>query len=238
MTGERKGEKRVITFFGCLGCMAGFTVLCLAWIVLQLLWPNAFVSPASPDDVKPTTTVLGPAGQPPGAGNIYDQPRPVGQMRRATEGDIKPERHVWSAEKGRGFWAVGARGGGAAVTLTLRAVKRGSIVRQRLNVCWWVPGRIPEPHDPAARMLALANTFPCLRRKGITQWDSAALERESRPWSWGERCAVVFLLSVWNPFDYAADFGLQPWDLHEALKGWDDECRAAFVAWAAAPWWP
>jgi len=91
--------------------------------------------------------------------------------------------------------------------------------------------KIPEPNTPEARILGLWNSFPCLRRKRVEKWDIAAIAEECRPWSTGERLCAAFVLSVWDPEYFT-------FDLHEALKKWDDDNRTAFLAWAAAPWWP
>ncbi len=50
----------------------------------------------------------------------------------------------------------------------------------------------------------------------------------------GAHHAARFVLTVWN---------LGPWqefdgfDFHEAFGKWDKKHRAAFLAWASAPWW-
>lgn len=64
---------------------------------------------------------------------------------------------------------------------------------------------------PEARMLALVNSFPCLRRKCITHWDAVALDEEAGSWSYSERLSLDF---------------------------WDPEQQTAFLAWAQVPWWP
>lgn len=84
---------------------------------------------------------------------------------------------------------------------------------------------------PEARILALLNSFPCLRKKGLQKWDALAVAAEARAWSSGEQEAVRFVLSVWNPEEF-------PWSYQEGLKRWDKPSRAAFLAWAADPWWP
>lgn len=102
-----------------------------------------------------------------------------------------------------------------------------------------------------AMMATLARTFPTLRREApIDPFDPEVLESFAR----GGAChsALVsarFVLSVWSGTTGALDVGKKvadrqwPWkcarfDLHEAFGVWDDEHRAAFLAWARAPWWP
>ena len=57
------------------------------------------------------------------------------------------------------------------------------------------------------------------------------------PLGGGARWAGIFVLSVWNA-DAPGDFGLPAFDVHSALSVWDRAHRAAFLAWAADPWWP
>lgn len=45
--------------------------------------------------------------------------------------------------------------------------------------------------------------------------------------------AASFVLNVWN-----SNSDWPPFDFHEAWALWDDRNRQAFLAWAAAPWWP
>ncbi len=45
-----------------------------------------------------------------------------------------------------------------------------------------------------------------------------------------------FVLSVWNLTDTEEELG--PFNVMNALAGWDREHRAAFVEWARDPWWP
>ncbi len=62
----------------------------------------------------------------------------------------------------------------------------------------------------------------------------------------GMRDAGLFVLSVWNTStDWGEVCGLRRddgptggrFDPHRALGNWDPGHRAAFVAWAVAPWW-
>lgn len=97
MTPQQKNE--AVKVAGCAGALVGLVVLLLAWIVVQLLFPNACVRPAAPVVVS-EANVLGPSGIPPGRENIYDKPRALDSMRRASEGDVKTGAHLWQAEKG------------------------------------------------------------------------------------------------------------------------------------------
>lgn len=100
-------------------------------------------------------------------------------------------------------------------------------------------------HPYSEKMSALAESFPTLLAAGyagIRPWDPLALDAH-RGEAHGERCAIQFLLSVWNPETSAAPKKRDRWkhggfDLQEALGVWDDQHRAAFLAWASAPWWP
>ena len=54
----------------------------------------------------------------------------------------------------------------------------------------------------------------------------------------GLNCATRFVLSVWNyQADRAGDYGLKPFDLHEAMGCWDPGHRKAFGEWVADPFW-
>ena len=52
--------------------------------------------------------------------------------------------------------------------------------------------------------------------------------------SHSERVTAQFLLAIWNP---NAEWRSGRFDLMEALRIWDFEHRAAFLAWANDPWW-
>jgi len=104
------------------------------------------------------------------------------------------------------------------------------------------PETIEEPTEVVPtyrlRMALLTWTFPSLREAdGVHAWEPERFDdwlMSGAP-GHGARCAGRFLLSVWDP-DH-------PWrsgrfELHEALGCWDQEHRAAFGAWVAAPWWP
>ena len=103
---------------------------------------------------------------------------------------------------------------------------------------------LPAACDPpvhlnnSLRMEALLQSFPTLRAAdGVAPWNPARFQRwvrSSAP-GHGAHCAGRFVLSVWNPSTRWKCGRFEP---HEALGVWDPEHRAAFVAWARAPWWP
>ncbi len=95
-----------------------------------------------------------------------------------------------------------------------------------------------EPHTYAARMTALALSFPTLRyADGVAPWEPLHFGRWLRSGApgHGAKCAGRFLLSVWNP---STRWRSGRFDLHEALCVWDREHHAAFLAWVRSPWWP
>lgn len=46
--------------------------------------------------------------------------------------------------------------------------------------------------------------------------------------------AARFLLAVWSK---GAEWDNTPFDVFAAMTVWDEPHRAAFLAWAADPWW-
>jgi len=87
-------------------------------------------------------------------------------------------------------------------------------------------------------MEELALSFPSLRGVIVASaWDARAFDKwASGPAPChGARCAARFVLWVWNP---KTRWRCGSFELQEALCCWDDEHRAAFVAWASTPWWP
>lgn len=92
-------------------------------------------------------------------------------------------------------------------------------------------------HQYAARMTSLAESFHSLRgRPGVSPWDPDALDKWATEGgaTGAERAAARFVLSVWDPW-HAWRCGA--FDMHESLRSWDDDNRAAFARWTAAPWW-
>lgn len=93
-------------------------------------------------------------------------------------------------------------------------------------------------YDYGARMSALALSFPSLRyADGIAPWEPDPFARWLRSGApgHGAKCAGQFVLSVWSP---STRWKSGRFDLHEGLAIWDEPHRAAFLAWARAPWWP
>lgn len=88
-----------------------------------------------------------------------------------------------------------------------------------------------------SRMTELARNFPCLERApGVDPFKPDVLNR----WAWGvashgERATAKFLLAVWDP---ETEWCAGRFDVFEALRVWDVKHRAAFLRWAADPWWP
>jgi hypothetical protein len=93
--------------------------------------------------------------------------------------------------------------------------------------------------DLQERMSRLAESFPSLRGcLGVRPWDPEALDgwAASGVATESGRYAAQFVLSIWFAEHSMAKAG--PFNLSEALGTWDPPHRAAFAAWAAAPWWP
>jgi len=92
--------------------------------------------------------------------------------------------------------------------------------------------------ERALKMQHLAQTFPTLNTiPGIDPWDVHRLGTESiLGVSTGTRHSILVLISMWNP-SAPEYFGLEPFDIHDALQGWDTNHRRAFIAWASTPWW-
>ena len=80
----------------------------------------------------------------------------------------------------------------------------------------------------------LARSFPSLEHAtGLDPWNPGELRRwaaeDPRVTAAGHH-AAAFVLGVWTQ---------QPgFDVVRALAVWDAAHRAAFLAWARAPWWP
>jgi hypothetical protein len=114
-----------------------------------------------------------------------------------------------------------------------------------------------------AFIVAMARNFPALRHRGsLDPWDAMRFRASGIAASHGERCAIQFVLSVWNfstswddPELVAgwleetgitkADLGWDPktatlgkFDVIDALGVWDEGNRAAFIEWAKEPIWP
>ena len=107
-----------------------------------------------------------------------------------------------------------------------RMFARPVIVRRNMNT----------DTSPGHRMKKLARTFPSLCRvfDDLHPWDADKLERWARKASHGEQVSAQFILAVWDP---SHEWQCGRFDAMEALRVWDEEHRAAFLSWAANPWW-
>ena len=107
---------------------------------------------------------------------------------------------------------------------------------------------VVEPSDDAADLAEvpeqsraqsieeLAGSFPSLRQAPLLPWDATefdqwAAEDARSPMAF---FAAQFVLEVW---DAGVDWDCGPFDLMDAMFSWDEPHRAAFLAWAKAPWW-
>lgn len=112
-------------------------------------------------------------------------------------------------------------------------------------------------HLPVARydMLGLVESFPSLRNADhfrlVDHRELGSVERGKRAafdanrlnrWvrtdpgvTAGSLMAGRFVLQVWNPH---TKWTAGRFNVVEALQRWDERHRAAFLAWAADPWWP
>lgn len=89
---------------------------------------------------------------------------------------------------------------------------------------------------PREYITTLAKSFPCIRRLVPEPWDVQKFMAPINVVSTGERHAMLFVASVWNP-GYAAEEGWR-FDAIDALTSWDSANRAAFIAWAQKPYLP
>lgn len=90
----------------------------------------------------------------------------------------------------------------------------------------------------AERLSTFAETFPGLRGKmGVRPWQPGQIAR----WFGDSQAAgdtrgahaARFVLEIAHP---GSTFGR--FNAVQALREWDEPHRAAFLAWAQAPWWP
>lgn len=94
--------------------------------------------------------------------------------------------------------------------------------------------------DYRAKMADLCASFHPLRgRPGTDPWDADLLIRALRrdDWTPASRDCALFVLGVWNAA-IARDRPALRFDFVTAFGRWDAQNRAAFLAWAAAPFWP
>jgi hypothetical protein len=95
------------------------------------------------------------------------------------------------------------------------------------------------------RMWMLAHSFPTLQRWEMDHagedFDGSQIQRALRePWvTDASRHALMFIGDIWN------SDGRDEWPprlrnstVVDAFRTWDDEHRAAALAWFRDPWWP
>lgn len=90
--------------------------------------------------------------------------------------------------------------------------------------------------DRYEAMSLLCEAFHVLKgRPGVRPFEPVKLHGwfKKRAASTHELTAALFVLSVWDPTGPWPKFKFQ-----ESFGGWDRLNRAAFVGWAAEPWWP
>lgn len=95
----------------------------------------------------------------------------------------------------------------------------------------------PNPH-----VEYLIRSFPCLADKAIPiesgtadRFDVLAWDRLSRTWNSAERCAALFVATVWDP--YGPHAGQWKFDFVEAVLAWSEADRSAFIDWTKEPYW-
>jgi len=89
--------------------------------------------------------------------------------------------------------------------------------------------------DLEKKMATLARSFPCMAKApGAKLWDSNAFDHWAydAPISRCELVTVRFLLAVW---DRDFNWKCSRFDLMDAMSIWDEQHRAAFLAWARDP---
>ncbi len=82
-----------------------------------------------------------------------------------------------------------------------------------------------------AKLVDLAMSFPSLATRKIEGPEELEAIATDPGNGTGVRCAARFCLYVWTQNKHHG------WDLADSWKRWDDKHRAAWQAWAAAPWW-
>lgn len=84
----------------------------------------------------------------------------------------------------------------------------------------------------------LALQFPCLRYKSghfrPGYFDAEKLERDSGPWSTGERHCVNFVLAVWSGHNWKG----REFNLIDAMGTLSDDHRQPLIDWINKPFWP
>jgi hypothetical protein len=87
-----------------------------------------------------------------------------------------------------------------------------------------------------ARTVALARSFPSLAAApGLDPFDPVAFIAWGDEQDFQARQAAAFVYHVWSFGE--AWLRTSPFNAVFAMAVWDDEHRAAFLAWANDPWW-
>lgn len=95
----------------------------------------------------------------------------------------------------------------------------------RLNTC--------RSMSATERIQHMAMRFPSLQDvPAAMRWNALKLDQWALTASHGERCAVQFLLRVW---DQHGLWKCGEFNVFEAMAIWDQEHREAFLAWALNP---
>ena len=96
--------------------------------------------------------------------------------------------------------------------------------------------------NESQRLLALINSFPCIKRLGgLSRWDAEyivdpnGLRAWYGPLSSGERQVIEFGLFIWNESEDWTQFGFCQFRLKHALAGWDPAEMAIFLEWLKNP---
>ncbi len=99
-------------------------------------------------------------------------------------------------------------------------------------------------HPYRKQMELLCSMFPCLRHMpGTDPWNPLTLAAQWNMASSGERAAIQFVISVWDPcglYDtsmWASEWSFPPFTLAH-FSALDEDNRKAVLAWFAAPFWP
>ena len=135
-----------------------------------------------------------------------------------TPGKTSDSSHPTTNASGAGL--VGPSAVAFPTEHVMDSVDRSNVTGNRLNMAW------------------LCRQFPTLHgAHGADPFDADALDcwvRSGAATSAG-RNAVRFVLQVWNSRER---WKAGPFNVVDAMAGWDDTHRAGFLRWAADPWFP
>jgi hypothetical protein len=93
--------------------------------------------------------------------------------------------------------------------------------------------------NPAAKILALAMSFPTIRR-GVVGFTEQNFDIEKFIGCMGgvstsTRHSMLFIAAVWdNSWLISQNLNF---DVIEAMSSWDEEHREVFIQWCQNPWW-